>query len=266
MDDILANAGFQSVPAAPQTPTDVAAQPDASNLGQGEHQAPTPTSDGVQGGSAPSPAGNERTISYAEYEALQQQLAEKDGFVSQLKQMAEANVAEQEWNTYKATAANDVKQQLERAGAYDEDTFGTIQSLLFDRLDGIRNDFNQKFTEYQGQIQGWASDFEWQNTREQEADRLVREMNLNPIIKTELLKAPTREAMSQAAQQAKFITDLYQTQGVNQAIQDQGQQRRNSGVDNIGGGGGPVPMQPLKPGNADEPHLRDALKLALGIG
>lgn len=264
MDDILTNAG--AVAQAPDQPTDVSPQAGAPNLGQGEHQAPTPTSAAPQpkdGASEPQP---QRTIPYEEYEELQRRYEETDGMVSRLREMAEANIAQEEWNKYKAGVVDELRRAIDNSNGDDEATYAALQNVLSARLDGVRDDFNNKFTEYQDQMKGWATDFEWNNTRESEADALIKSHNLNPAMKKKLLEAPTREEMVRAAETAKYLTDLYMTQGVNDAIQQQGEQRRSSGVDAIGNiNSGPVNQQPLKPGNANEPHLRSALKEMLGL-
>lgn len=258
MDDILASAGQ----AAPQT--DAPANEAEPNLGQGEQQAPTPTSDSPPQSQGAS--GEQQAISYEEYQALKSKYDENEQFVSQLRTMAETNVAEEEWNKYKSGVVSELRSVIENAGGDADEIMESLQSSLSSRLDGVRDDFNQKFTAYQSQIQDWATDFEWQSTRENFASELVRKNGLDETILPKLLESNTREEMTKAAETAKYVRDLFMAQGVNQAIDQQGQQRRASGVDNMGNvSSGPLPEQELKPGSASDPHLRAALKSIFGM-
>lgn len=258
MDNILANAGAPAV----QQPTDVQQQPAAPTLGQGEHQAPTPTSGEVPGASGASTGEQQPTVSYEEYQRLREEHERDSQVVNQVRQMVEQQAAADQWNQYKAGVMAEVKSIV----GDDPELASQIEASVSARLDAVRDDFNQKFTEYQGTIQNWASEFEWNTTKEQFADQLVQSSGLNPAIKAELLKYPTREAMTQAAQTAKYLTDMYVQQGVSQELAEQEAQRRASGVDQMGMPlGGPTAPQQLAPGNADAPHLRAALKTALGI-
>ena len=271
----------RSQPTSPQTPDTAAAAlatPPEQALDHGFAQTPESTAGPQQEPMAPeheqarqdaAQAHAEGTISRAEYEAIQQQLQEKESILKQIQQVAEQQRAEQADRQYReqlrSRLTDEVKRSMPRA---DQEEIEGVVSSIYGLMNGEVTSLTQK---YQQDMENYHREVEQAflaATLPGFADDLIKQHNLPPEVRDDLLSFRDQNAMAQYALRVKAVQQQYQSQyqqqAQQQAIAQQAQQMRGGGVFNVGGvNAGTVPERPFDAGTSAElmPALRDILGL-----
>lgn len=211
----------------------------------------------------------EGTISRAEYEAIQQQLQEKDSILKQIQQVAEQQRAEQADRQYReqlrSRLTDEVKRSMPRADQEEiEQVVGSIYGLMNGEVSNLTQRYQQQMEDYHREVeQAFKA-----ATLPGFADDLIKKHGLPEEVRSELLSFSDENAMAQYALRVKAVQQQYQQhyqqQVQQQAIQQQVQDKRNGGVFAVGGvNAGTVPERPYDAGTSAElmPALRDIFGL-----
>lgn len=267
-----------SFPDTPDTAAAAVATPPDQALDHGFAQTPESTAGHPQEPMAPEheqarqeaeQQHAEGTISRAEYEAIQQQLQEKDSILKQIQQVAEQQRAEQQERTYReqlrSRVTDEVKRSMPRADQEEiEQAVNALYGLMNSEVSTLTQKYQQDMESYHREVeQAFLA-----ATLPGFADDLIKRHNLPPEVRDDLLSFRDQNAMAQYALRVKAVQQQmqsqYQQQAQQQAIAQQAQQKRDGGVFNVGGvNAGTVPERPFQPGTTGElmPALRDILGL-----
>jgi len=233
---------------------DAQTAPDPSHLDQqGEQMAPAPTSDGQ----SPDDASAEATPQFSfedyqqlkqEHEAAQAKIREDEEVLGQLKRLAAEQQAAQATQKLRSELQQEVMDQMRKAGVEDEDAAAAIAERMFGRIDTTRATFQEQMETYQRQTDEYLTQALWAGTRNGYADHIIQQFDLDPAHRPRLLQANSEAEMLRDAQTLREAKEFYKSRAMQQAVSEQEQQRRASGVDTITGtNSGPISGD-LKPG------------------
>lgn len=240
----------------PVIQTDAQTSPEAPHLEQhqGEHMAPAPTS-GEEGtdtdasSTEPTPDIAELLRVKQEYEQAQQKIQEQEQVMAQIKRMAEEQQAQAANAQLRTEIEQEVANLLQKSGVEDEDTARAIAERVYGRIDGTRQSYQQQMTEWQQQVEASYNEGLWAATKDGFADYMLQEKGLNPVVLPHLKAAKSQDEMVQIANILAQTQKHYQTVATQNRVNEQEQQRRDSGVDVVTGtNSGPLSSEPLKPG------------------
>lgn len=245
-----------------------AERPQVSQALEGEStQAPDSTADHTEQQATPETT-EERTereelgITREQYEQLQQQLAERDTLLANLRQMAEEQEAarrEQEWQSgLKTKLQSTLKRAIDNGS--DEEIIDAAYEVLTSELGTVKQN-------YEGQMNSYVEDVRsafWAATMPGFAEDLVKQHNLPSEVKNDLLQFKTEQEMTTYALRVKAALNTVQTAAQRQAVEQEVQQRRESGVNAMGGmQGGSNQPRTFEPGTTTS--LAGALHKILGV-
>lgn len=238
---------------APPSPVAEAAPPAPEVLAPATTPAPTPT--------APTPEPSETPVSFAEYEALQRELAEKNELIGRIETLAEQQAREAKQQEFESKVGKRMRDAFERASRLqsdDEAAAVLAQEAL--AIAGEVNDQNQQvIDEYEKSVQQAF----WEATAPGFADFLITRHNLPPSTRSKLLTFTNEHDMSHYAEQVAAINSELMQQFSQVQSATQANALRASGAMAVGGEGGNLPPRGLEPGTAEE--LMPVLRQILGM-
>lgn len=248
------------LPAAnPQTPS----QP----LGQENLQAPSPTGGSGQQAAPESPTppttfDPSQYISKDEYEALQQKLQEKDSVLDQLRTMAEEQRKAEQASQFKASVRNQLAAAYQQAADMpdSERAIDLINQEVEKILNAVTQNYQQEVDQYHQSVEQSM----WELRAPSLASDLIRQHDLDPGIRDDLLALGNEQAMTQYALRAKQLRDQFQQQFGQQAAARQADQMRQSGV-TVMGGEGPANQPYVIPESGTKEELMPVLRQIFGL-
>lgn len=223
---------------------------------QGEHLAPAPTSGtDVQPHDASAPTESpqfdveEFLRIKQEREEYQRQVKEQEGIISQIKQMADEQRAAQESQKQRGDIQQEIATLLRRSGHEDDELSAALTDFLYGRLDTTTKTYQQQMTDYQRQVDDYASQAIWAGTKDAFAQHMLSEYQLDPAYLPRLQNTRSNDEMVMVAEALRDAQRLYAQQAYSRTVQTQEEERRASGVDVINGtSSGPLASGELKPG------------------
>lgn len=237
----------QSVPGATE-PVAVTQGVPEQHDGSPEQPGTPATSDSPQ---------QQQQISYEQYQQLQNQLAERDKMLAEIQRMAAEQEARQKGQQAQAELKSRLSQEVKRAiesgneEAAIESIFGFVNGVLND----VAGAYQQQFTQFEQDVR----EAFWAATMPGYADDLIRQYNLPPEIKNDLMQFRTEQEMTAYALRVKATVDQLRAQMQQQTIQQQVAQRQESGVQAVATPGSSTVGMNIQPGTTNEllPVLRN---------